>query len=178
MDDPQPETQIQSGLNLGSALGQILIVLIVLLVLVNLPVNYFGTGLAHLMPNSPSLVIRDGMLLKGSGSQIYLLDEQQLRPITSPELFEKYFQHSNINLVEDSLLAQLGQGRPVRRLLKCQGSPEIYALENGRKYPVGKPPLTQATRPWDRVQLVSCDFLTNLPDSPPASTEDQIRSQP
>lgn len=176
--DSQPDPQIQPGPSMGRSLAQILLVLIVLLGLANMPLNYLGTGLAHLMPDSPALVIRDGMLLQGSGPEIYLLEAHQLRLISSPEALDRFFQHHQVRRVEDSLLAQLGQGRPIRRLLKCPGRPGIYALENGRTYRVQEPPLAEPTGPWDRVELVSCDFLLSLPAVPLVTVDHELRFQP
>jgi hypothetical protein len=151
---------------MGRSLAQILLVLLVLLGLANMPLNQWGTGLAHLLPDSPALVMRDGMLLQGSKLEIYLLEKHQLRLISSPEALERFFRHRQVYRVEDSLLAQLGQGRPIHRLVRCPGQPGIYALENGRKYRVQEPSLTEPIKPWDRVELVSCDFLMSLPAIP------------
>ena len=178
MHRSQPETQnpnlgtrTYAGFAMGRSLGQILIVLLVLLALVNLPVNYSSAGLAHLLPGSPSIIIRDGMLLQGSGSEIYLLEDQRLRLISSPEAMQRYFGHSHIYRVEDSLLAQLGQGQPIRRLLKCQGKPNVYALENGRKRRLTLSPLPEPVKPWDRVDDVSCNYLASLPTGPAVTTD-------
>jgi hypothetical protein len=46
----------------------------VILVLVNLPVNAYGFGLAHLLPEAAPPVVYDGLLLRGSGSEIYRLE--------------------------------------------------------------------------------------------------------
>lgn len=151
---------------MGRSLAQILLVLLVLLGLANMPLNHLGTGLAHLLPGSPALVIREGMLLQGSGPEIYLLERHHLRLISSPEALERFFQHRHVYRVEDSLLVQLGQGRPIHRLVRCPGQPGIYTLENGRKYRVQQPSLTEPVKPWDRVELVSCDFLMSLPAVP------------
>jgi hypothetical protein len=157
----------QPGLNTGRSLGQILILLVVLLVLVNIPVNYYGAGLAHLIPDATAMVVHDGLVLKGSGPEIYLLADHKLRWISSPEAFDEYFHPDSIRHVEDSLLEQFGHGQPIRRLLKCQNRPHIYALENGRKRWVKDPPPENRTKPWDKVHLVSCDYLRHLPDGLP-----------
>jgi hypothetical protein len=171
--NPKPETgklasSPQPDLNTGRSLGQILIVLVVLLVLVNIPVNYYGTGLAHIVPEATAMVIHDGLVLRGSGPEIYLLEDHKLRWVSAPEAFNGYFQHpDNIHYVEDSLLEQFGQGQPIRRLLKCRDQPHIYALENGRKRWVKDPPPANKAKPWDKVHLVSCDYLRRLPDGLP-----------
>ena len=136
----------QSQFNTGRSLGQILIVLVVLLVLVNIPLNY-GFGVAQLKPNSAPVVVKDGMLLKGSGPEIYVLENHKLRWISSPESFNRYFsQYRRINLVEDRLLQRFDQGQPIRHLVKCAATPEVYALTNGRKQLVKDPPPTNQAR--------------------------------
>jgi len=53
-------------------------------------------------------------------------------------------------------------------LLKCEGSPHIYALENGQKRWI-KDISTFDTEGyvWQDVKSVSCDYLRDLPDGPP-----------
>ena len=162
---PLPPSQF----NTGRSLGQILIVLVVLLVLVNIPLN-FGLGVAQLKPDSPSVVIRNGMLLQGSGPEVYLLEDHKLRWISSSESFSRYFnQHRRINLVEDRLLQRFEQGRPIRHLVKCADSPLIYALDKGRKQWVQEPPPPNPANPWDKVHLVPCKYLHSLPADEPIS---------
>ena len=170
---PKLEPAVQPDRNTGRSLGQILIILVVMLVLVNIPINYYGFGLAHLRPASPSTVIYEGMLLTGSGPEVYLLEDHKLRWVSSPEVLERHFGRQNIELVDDTLLEQFGQGQPIRHLIRCQGSPYIYAQENGLKRSIQEPfPATRA-RPWDKVHRVSCDYLRRLPDGLPVEPQPQ-----
>lgn len=156
---PPPQPQF----NTGRSLGQILIVLVVLLVLVNIPLNY-GFGVAQLKPESAPVVVKDGMLLKGSGPQIYVLEDHKLRWISSPESFNRYFsQHRRINLVEDRLLQRFDQGQPIRYLVKCAAKPQVYTLTNGHKQLVKDPLPINQVRAWDKVHLVTCSYLQQLP---------------
>ena len=155
----------QPGPNMGRSLGQIFIILVVLLVLVNIPFNSASAGLAQLMPHSASIVIQDGMLLKGSGPQIYVVDNYKVRRV-STEAMQKFFGPRRVNRVEDSLLAQFGQGPPVQYLLQCRTKPDIYAVEDGYKRRVAIPP-TNSVQVWDKVHFVSCHYLERLPDGPP-----------
>jgi hypothetical protein len=155
-------------INTGRSLGQILIVLVVLLVLVNLPINYDGIGLAHIIPDSTAMVIYDGLVLKGSDPEIYLLEDHKLRRISGREACGSYFHSTNVRTVEDSLLEQFEQGRPIHRLVKCQNDSPIYALENGQKRWVeNPPPENKANKPWDKVYPVTCNFLDSLADGLP-----------
>ena len=156
------------NVNTGRSLGQILIVLVVLLVLVNLPINYYGLGIAHIAPDSTAVVIHNGLVLKGSGPEIYLLEDHKLRWISGREARGSYFHSANAHTVEDSVLEQFEQGQPIRRLVKCHNSALVYALENGQKRWVENPPPEDKTnKRWDKVYQVTCPFLDGLPDGLP-----------
>jgi hypothetical protein len=157
------------SIHLGRTLGRLLLVLAALVVLVNVPVNRYGTSLARIMPDSASLVIRDGLVLKGSGSDIYVLEDNRLRWISSLEAFEYFgYQWEQVRIVEDGFLAQFEKGRPIHILLKCNGSHHIYALENGRKRWIKDIPTFEAEGyVWEDVKHVTCHELVSLPDGPP-----------
>jgi hypothetical protein len=169
----------QSGTSSGRTLAQILIVFVVLLILVNIPINDYGIGLAHLAPDGPSIVIQEGMLLQGSGPDVYLLEDHKLRRVSSPEAYQVYFRdRRSVNRVEQELLAQFAHGRPIRHWISCRATPLIYALENGQKRlcPDGcglaNVPGAGRARSWDKVRPVACKYLHALPDGPPLSAED------
>jgi hypothetical protein len=174
-EEPQPgqegwkPPQPLPSINLGRTLGRLLFVLVVLVVLINVPVNRYGTSLARIMPDAAALVIRDGLVLKGSGPEIYVLEDNKLRWISSLEAFEFFgYRWEQVHVVDDSFLEQFEKGRPIHVLLKCQGSPHIYALENGQKRWI-KDILTFEAEGyvWEDVQFVSCGYLRNLPDGSP-----------
>ncbi|MDH4138800.1 MAG: hypothetical protein OEW09_19115 [Anaerolineae bacterium] len=162
---PQPLPSI----NLGRTLGRLLLVLVVLAVLINVPINRYGTSLARIMPDTHALVIRDGLVLKGSGAEIYVLEDNKLRWISSLEAFEFFgYSWEQVHVVDDSFLEQFEKGRPIHVLLKCERSPHIYALENGQKRWIKDIPTFQAEGyVWEDVKFVSCDYLRSLPDGPP-----------
>jgi hypothetical protein len=167
-EDVTPAPPLPS-INLGRTLGRLLLSLAILVVLVNIPVNRYGTSLARIMPDSASLVIRDGLVLKGSGPEIYVLQDNKLRWISSLEAFEFFgYQWNQVHIVDDSFLEEFEKGRPVHVLLKCQGSPHIYALENGKKRWIKNIPAFEAAGyVWDDVKFVACDYLRRLPDGTP-----------
>lgn len=157
------------SINLGRTLGRLLLVLVVLVVLINVPVNRYGTSLARIMPDTAALVIRDGLVLKGSGPEIYVLEDNELRWISSLEAFEFFgYRWEQVHVVDDSFLEQFEKGRPIHVLLKCEGSPHIYALENGQRRWIKDIPTFEAEGyVWEDVEFVSCDYLRSLPDGPP-----------
>jgi hypothetical protein len=143
----KPAALPQSDAQLGRSLGQILIVLVVLLVLVNIPINFYGAGLAQIIPKATAIVI--------------------LRRISNPEAFDYYLRQYEVHVVEDNVLESFGQGRSIYRLVTCPNSPHIYVLEQGQKRWVKDPPTRNKAKPWDEVRLVSCDYLRQLPEGPP-----------
>jgi hypothetical protein len=157
------------SINLGRTLGRLLLALVVLVVLVNVPVNRHGTSLARIMPDTAALVIRDGLVLKGSGPEIYVLENNQLRWISSLEAFEFFgYRWEQVHIVDDNFLGNFEKGQPLHVLLKCDGSPHIYALENGQKRWIKDISTFEAEGyVWDDVKMVACSYLRGLPDGPP-----------
>jgi hypothetical protein len=156
-------------LGLGPMLGRLALILALLIIVVNIPFNRFGVALARAMPDEASLIIRDGLVLKGSGDRIYVLENNQLRWISSLDAFHHYgYRWEQVREVEDSFLAGFEEGRPIHLLLKCPTSPHIYALEDGRKRWIKDIPTFEAEGyVWEDVTFVSCEALRNRPDGVP-----------
>lgn len=154
---------------LGRMLGRLAMILALLLVVVNIPLNRFGTSLARAMPDEASLIIRDGLVLKGSGEKIYVLENNQLRWISSLDAFEFFgYRWEQVREVDDRFLATFEEGRPIHVLLKCRSSPHIYALEDGRKRWIKDIPTFEAEGyVWEDVMDASCAHLDSLPDGVP-----------
>ena len=117
---------------------------------------------------SDPLVIRDGLVLKGSGTGIYRLEDNKLRWISSMDAFEHLgLTWKDVHVVDDGFLEQFEMGHPIHLILKSQNSPHIYALENGKKRWIKDiQTFTAEGYVWDDVQLVGCANLRNLPDGP------------
>jgi len=164
----EPPPQVPT-MNLNRALGRFLAAVAILVIVVNLPINRYGTSLARLLPDSASLIIRDGLLLKGSGTQIFVVRDEKLRWISSLDAFDHLgFQWRDVNVVEDSFLARFEQGPPIHVLLKCDSSPHIYRLENNQKRWIRDIDTFLAEgHVWDDVRMVSCDYLRAIADGPP-----------
>jgi hypothetical protein len=157
------------SIHLGRTLSRLSLVLATLVVLVNIPLNRSGLNMAHLVPSSASLIIRDGLVLKGSSPEIYVLQDNKLRWISSLEAFQFFgYQWEQVHVVEDTFLQQFEKGRPIHVLLKCESSPHIYALENDHKRWIKDiPTFTAEGYVWADVKFVSCDYLRGLPDGLP-----------
>lgn len=65
-----------------------MLLIVALIVLVNVPVARYGVNLAHLAPEAAALVIRDGLIVKGSGPEIYRLEGEAKRWIRDIRTFE------------------------------------------------------------------------------------------
>jgi len=175
-----PSPAVVPGVNLDLMLGRLALVILILIILVNIPFDRFGTSLARAMPDSAALVIRDGLLLKGSDEKVYVLQDDKRRWISTLDAFEEYgYQWSQVHVVEDDFLAQFKEGLPIHLLLKCQTSPHIYALEGGRKRWIKDIPTFEAQLyQWEDVRFVSCSYLRNLPDGLPIPEDAGSPPQP
>ena len=119
---------------MGRALLRLTIGVLLLVALVNVPINRHGVSLARVMPDSAALIIRDGLVLKGSGPEIYVLEQDKLRWISSLDAFEHLgLTWEDVHIVDDAFLGKFEKGRPIHVLLKCRTSPHIYRLENQEK---------------------------------------------
>ena len=164
----QPPPRLPS-IDLGKTLARLLVLVALLIVAVNVPITSHGLNLAHVMPDSATLVIRDGLILKGSGPEIYRLEKDELRWISSVDAFEHLgLAWKDVHVVEDSFLAKFELGQPIHVLLKCDGSPHIYRLENQHKRWIKDIDTFLAEgHVWEDVRLVSCEYLRQIPDGPP-----------
>jgi len=163
----EPPPRLPS-INMGRMLGRLVILVAILIILVNIPVNIYGVSLARIMPEASSLIVRDGLVLKGSGTEIYVLEDEQLRWISSMDAFEHMgLTWADVHVVEDSFLKRFKAGRPIHVLLKCGSSPHIYRLENDQKRWIRDIDTFLAEgHEWEDVRFVSCQYLRDLPTGP------------
>jgi hypothetical protein len=158
----------QPSINLGKTLGRLAVLVAALAVLINIPVTRYGVNLARIMPESSSLIIRDGLVVKGSGTEIYILEDNKLRWISSLDAFEHLgLTWEDVHVVEDKFLEGFEKGRPIHVLLKCYDSPHIYRLENNQKRWIKDIDTFLAEgHVWEDVRFVSCQYLRDLPTGP------------
>jgi len=137
------------------------------LVLINIPFNRQGLTLATALPDSAALVIRDGLVVKPAGSpDIYVYEDGAFRWISSLDAFEHYgYRWQQVRDVEADFLADYATGAPLHVLLKCDGSPHIYRLENGvKRWIVDIATFTAEGHVWEDVLITSCHDLRNYPN--------------
>ena len=157
------------SIQLDRMLSRLAMAMGLLLILVNIPFNRFGTNLARAMPDAQALVIRDGLVFKGSGSEIYVLQDNHRRWISSLDAFNYYgYRWEQVKLVDEDFLAQFPDGPPLSILYKCASSPHVYAIENGSRRWIKDIPTFEAQGyVWEDVQIVPCSRIQNLPAGPP-----------
>jgi hypothetical protein len=164
--EPPPR---KPSINMGKTIGRLAVLIVVLLVLVNIPVTSYGVSLARILPETTSLIIRDGLVLKGSGSEIYVLEDGELRWISSMDAFEHLgLTWQDVHVVDDAFLEKFQEGAPIHVLLKCPESPHIYRVENQVKRWIQDIETFEAEgHVWEDVRIVSCDYLRSIPDGTP-----------
>lgn len=170
--EPEPEPEVlppSAGPSHSAArlIGRLALAILFLVVLVNIPLNRHGVTLATAMPDSASLAIRDGLVVKEEGeAEIYVYQDGKFRWISSMEAFEHYgFTWDDVRIVEPGFLDDFQIGPPLHVLLKCHGSPHIYRLEEGRKrWIVDIETFEAEGHVWEDVRFVPCDYLAQIPD--------------
>ena len=148
-------------------MGRLALGLLVLVVVINVPFTSHGTTLATAMPDSHSLIIRDGLVVKEENDEeIYVFQDGSFRWISSLDAFEHYgHTWGDVNIVEDGYLDDFERGTDLHVLLKCGESPHIYRLENGvKRWIVDIVTFEAEGHVWEDVRFVSCYYLHDLPD--------------
>jgi hypothetical protein len=165
---------------MGKMLGRLAILILILVAVVNIPVTRYGVSLARILPDTSSLIIRDGLVLKGSGPEIYVLESNELRWISSLDAFEHLgLAWQDVHIVEDEFLGRFEKGRPIHILLKCQASPHVYRLENDQKRWIKDIDTFLAEgHVWQDVRFVSCNYLRSSPNGPSIPEDAELPPEP
>jgi len=166
--DESPAPRVPSGTPHASRmLARLALGLLATIVGINIPRSRHGTTLATAMPDSASMVLRDGLVVKEAGAdEIYVYQDGRFRWISSLDAFEHYgFTWADVHVVEDGSLDQFEFGAPLHVLLKCDTSPHIYRLEAGTKrWIVDIETFEAEGHLWEDVRLAPCQRLRDLPD--------------
>jgi hypothetical protein len=148
-------------------MGRLAFGLLILVVMINIPFNRHGTTLATAMPDSRSLIIRDGLVVKEENAErIYVYQNGEFRWISSMDAFEHFrYTWGDVHIVEEGFLEDYEIGPPLHVLLKCGESPHIYRLEGGEKrWIVDITAFEAEGHVWEDVRFVPCGYLRDLPD--------------
>jgi hypothetical protein len=173
--EPAPEPTPEFGPNLAvsvsshaaSLMARLAFGVFIIVVLINVPLNTRGTALARSIPSSASLVIANGLVVKEATSpDIWVYRDGAFHWITSLDAFEHFgYRWQDVHIVEPGFLNQFEKGSPLYVLLKCDSSPHIYRLEEGKKrWIVDIPTFEAEGYVWQDVKFVPCEYLRGLPD--------------
>jgi hypothetical protein len=148
-------------------MGRLALGMLVAIVLINIPINRHGKTLATAMPDSASLVVRDGLVVKEKGDEkIYIYRDGHFRWISSLEAFEHFgYTWGDVHIVQDGYLDKFEIGTPLHVLLKCHHSPHIYRLEGGEKRWIRDIEVFEVEgHVWEDVKFTTCTELRDIPD--------------
>lgn len=166
---PPPPEKLPS-INMNRVFYRLSAAMALLIVLVNIPFNRYGTNLARAMPDEQALIVRDGLLFTGPGDEVYVLEGNQKRWITSLTAFELHgFRWEQVHEVDQAFVDQFEDGADFHVIIRCDRQPHIYLLEQGEKRWIENPTeFERAGLKWEDVRYVSCFKLKNdYPDGVP-----------
>mgnify|MGYP001078542691 CR=1 FL=1 len=157
------------GIGLRGIVWRLLVFVAAMAILINVPFNRHGVSLARMLPDSEAFVIREGLVVKASGDEIYQLQDDKLRWISSMTAFEALgLTWDDVHLVEDAFLNRFERGEPIHVLVGCAHSPHIYLLEGPVKRWIKDIPTFEMQRyRWEAIHWIDCDELRAIPDGPP-----------
>lgn len=161
-EPPEPSIQV------ARSLRRLLVGVVIAVAIVNVPlVN--GRTLTQAMPDRTALIVRDGLLIKGAGPEVFVLEDGKKRWIHSLDVFEaRGLDWADVHTVDARYLATFPDGRPVYQLLKCPDSPHVYRIEDGHKRWIKDVPTLQAEgHVWEDVETWPCHGLADIPFGPP-----------
>jgi hypothetical protein len=164
---PESETSSPALSHAAVSLARLAIGILIVVVLINIPYNSQGLALARSIPNSASLILADGLLVKESDStDIYVYRNSAFHWVTSLDAFKQLgYRWDNVHIVEPGYLAPVAKGNPIYILLKCSSSPHIYRLEaDHKRWIVDIATFTAEGYVWEDIKFVGCDYLRTLPD--------------
>ncbi len=158
-------------INMNRVFYRLSIALLFLLIVVNIPFNRYGTNLARAMPDERALIVRNGLLFTGPGDEIYILEDNKKRWVSSLDAFELYhFQWEQVHEVDQEFVDQFPDGPNLHVLIRCHHQPHIYLLDAGVKRWIENPTeFERAGYVWEEVRYVdSCRSLRDdYPDGVP-----------
>jgi predicted acylesterase/phospholipase RssA len=133
-----------------------------------------ATCIAQNPPPPPPLdPVRHGLLLKGSGPEIYVLYGGSKLWIRSMQAFNSMgYTSADVLVVPDDVLARLPQDRPADgTLLATKGDPKVYVVLDGQRRWVTSPSVLDRDAPvwdssWPHIRYIPADTLGAIPAGP------------
>jgi hypothetical protein len=134
---PEPQTnRFQNRALHTEFIRRFTIILILAVIAINLPYNVHGTALARSITSVNSIVFRDGLLVRETGSeQIWLYQDHAFRHVTSLEAFNHYkLRWDQVREVEAGFLADYPTGKPLYLLFRCTDASRVYLVANSKRH--------------------------------------------
>jgi hypothetical protein len=107
-------------------------------------------------------------LVKGSGPEIFLIQEGERRWITDSRTFDAYgFNYSEVKEIFDEELSSYKEGTPLTKngtLLKGSGSEEIYIIINGKRRLVTAEVFEEHHFQREDINHVTDSYLLSIPE--------------
>jgi hypothetical protein len=146
----------------------IILGLAALVLVVNLPL-FGGLAIVRATPSQPALVLYEGLLIRGSGAAVYVIENGSKRLLSSEEAFlQRGYRWSQVRVIDDETLNEVPVGPPIHVILKCPDSPNLYLLESGQKRFIADWESAQALGYAEAdVRTVSCSRLRTFSDGLP-----------
>lgn len=168
------------SIHLHRILWRLLAFVLAMALFINIPLTRHGVSLARLLPDSDALVIRDGLVLKGPGPEIYQLQDDKLRWISSMDAFDALgLTWDDVHVVDEQLLARFEQGEPIHVLVGCHDSPHIFLHEGPvKRWIKDIPTFRDRGYYWEDIHWIDCDALRDIPDGLPIGDNAGTPPQP
>lgn len=110
----------------------------------------------------------EGTLVKGSGSTVYLIDNQERRPITSPQAFEsRYNWHEIVQEAPGDVKSfSINENSPVSfrdgLLIKSATSSAVYVIVDGQRRRISSSQVfAMLGYKWENIRAISTDYALN-----------------
>ena len=153
----------------------------------NIIVSLIIAFVVFLVPSSTKAsfpVLLDGTLVKGSGPEVYFMENGMKRWIVNPDIFSEFeFDWYKINIVSDTNLNRYPRGNvldvfrsyPEGALLRERGDAKIYIMERGyRRWIKDAQSFNNLGLSWGAVFDISEDKIKRIRESSPIEKEEKI----
>jgi len=104
-------------------------------------------------------------IAKGSGPEVYLIDQGLKKYVISPDIFENWgFRWEDLVVVTNNFLNHRSSGNTLKRIAKGASSPQVYLMDqNMRKHIPDSGTFNNWGFKWEDLAVVSEDFLRYYP---------------
>jgi hypothetical protein len=109
-------------------------------------------------------------LVKGSGPEVFLIQDGERRWITDSKTFDAYgFNYSDVKEIFDEELNSYPEGTPITKngtLLKGSSSGHVYIIINGNRSLMSARVFEKGKFPSEDIHCVTDSYLLSIPEKP------------